>query len=128
MTMQDERKLQQTGGSAIGTEAPVALFKAIAHPIRYQILQLLADKSNFGVEEEDFCASTEVCVCRMTTLFEVSMPTISHHLKVLREAGLIKGRRAGVWIYYSLQTDALTTAIGSLQEVRDLARDKTEGC
>ena len=49
----------------------------------------------------------EACVCELTAGFEVSGPTISHHLPVLREAGLIDGQRRGTWIYYRVMPDAL---------------------
>jgi ArsR family transcriptional regulator len=49
----------------------------------------------------------EACVCELTAGFQVSGPTISHHLPVLREAGLIDGQRRGTWIYYRVMPDAL---------------------
>ena len=48
-----------------------------------------------------------VCVCELTPLFEVSQPTVSHHLKVLREAGLVDSERRGLWAYYYVPADAL---------------------
>lgn len=93
----------------------VQMLKALAHPTRLRIVQLLADKQAFGVEDQSCCASDEVCVCRITELFEVSMPTISHHLRLLREAGLVESRRDGVWIYYSLQREALRDVVRMLE-------------
>jgi ArsR family transcriptional regulator, arsenate/arsenite/antimonite-responsive transcriptional repressor len=52
----------------------------------------------------------EACVCDLTGVFELTGPTISHHLKVLREAGLITGDRRGTWVYYRVQLDALRLA------------------
>jgi ArsR family transcriptional regulator len=63
-------------------------FKALSHPVRVQIVDLL---SRFG---------GEVCVCEIERHFDLTQPTISHHLKVLREAGLIDGDQRGMWIYY----------------------------
>src|SRR5680860_724806 len=77
------------------TDVIVGALKALAHPIRYRIVQLLADKGSFGVEDENCCSRDEACVCKISELFDVSAPTLSHHLKVLREAGLVEGRRDG---------------------------------
>ena len=54
------------------------------------------------------CASTpgKVCVCELTPLFDVSQPTVSHHLKVLREAGLVDVERRGLWAYYYVIPEA----------------------
>ena len=78
-------------------DATVRSLKALAHPIRLGIVQMLADKRSFGIDDESCCAQSEVCVCKITERFDVSMPTISHHLKLLREAGLVDTRRDGVW-------------------------------
>lgn len=66
-----------------------ASFKALGDPIRLQLLSMIASASG-----------GEICVCDLTPAFAVSGPTISHHLKVLREAGLISGDRRGTWVYY----------------------------
>lgn len=71
-------------------------FKAIGDPVRLRLLSLIAAH-----------AGGEACVCDLTDAFEVSGPTISHHLKVLREAGLIVGERRASWIYYRIQPDVL---------------------
>jgi ArsR family transcriptional regulator, arsenate/arsenite/antimonite-responsive transcriptional repressor len=65
------------------------VFKALADPVRLRLLSLIASYRG-----------GEVCVCDMTSSFEVTGPTISHHLKVLREAGLIDSQRRGTWVYY----------------------------
>src|SRR5215470_14676024 len=64
-------------------------FKALGDPVRLRLLSLIASR-----------AGGEVCVCELTDAFTVSGPTISHHLRVLREAGLIDCQRRGTWIYY----------------------------
>lgn len=66
-----------------------AAFKALSDPIRLRLLSMIAAK-----------AGGEVCVCDLTEPFEVSGPTISHHLKTLRTAGLIDCQRRGTWVYY----------------------------
>ena len=72
------------------------LFKALGDPVRLRLLSLIASH-----------AGGEACVCDLTGVFDLSGPTISHHLKVLREAGLISGERRGTWVYYRVQPDAL---------------------
>ncbi|WP_252438930.1 ArsR/SmtB family transcription factor [Pseudonocardia humida] len=71
-------------------------FKAVADPVRLRLLSLIAAHEG-----------GEACVCDLTDAFELSGPTISHHLKVLREAGLITSDRRGTWIYYRIRPEAL---------------------
>jgi ArsR family transcriptional regulator len=66
------------------------MFKALGDPIRLRLLSRITS-----------AASGEICVCDLTGEdFHVSGPTISHHLRVLREAGLVEGERRGTWVYY----------------------------
>jgi ArsR family transcriptional regulator len=74
------------GGEAA---ALAAVFKALADPVRLRLLSLIASHPG-----------GEACVCDLTGAFDVTGPTISHHLKVLREAGLIDSQRRGTWIFY----------------------------
>lgn len=77
--------------------APLAAaFKAVGDPTRLRLLSLIAAHDG-----------GEACVCDLTAAFDLSGPTISHHLKVLREAGLVTGDRRGTWIYYRVRPDAL---------------------
>nr|WP_239003988.1 metalloregulator ArsR/SmtB family transcription factor [Nocardia panacis] len=72
------------------TAATLAIgFKALADPVRLRLLSLIAS-----------AGGEEVCVCELTPAFELSQPTISHHLKVLRESGLLTSQRRGTWVYY----------------------------
>ncbi|GLY43170.1 transcriptional regulator [Amycolatopsis sp. NBRC 101858] len=73
------------------------LFKAMADPVRLRLLSLIASH-----------AGGEACVCDLTDAFDLTGPTISHHLKVLRESGLITGDRRGTWIYYRVHPEVLT--------------------
>ena len=71
-------------------------FKALSDPVRLRLLSLIG--AHAGGRE----AGAGVCVCDLTGAFDVTAPTISHHLKVLREAGLIASQRRGTWVYYWL--------------------------
>ena len=75
-------------------EELAARFRALADPTRVAIINSLS-------------AADEVCVCSLTETFELSQPTISHHLKILREAGLIEAERRGTWAYYRLNRAAV---------------------
>jgi ArsR family transcriptional regulator len=72
------------------------LLKALADPVRLRLLSLVASH-----------ADGEACVCDLADAFDVSQPTISHHLKVLHEIGLLDRSKRGVWVYYRARTDAL---------------------
>src|SRR6266542_6380479 len=79
-----------TEALSVGEAADLAgIFKALADPVRLRLLSMIASR-----------AGDEVCVCELTGSFDVTGPTISHHLKVLREAGLIESERRGTWVYY----------------------------
>ncbi|OXY93347.1 transcriptional regulator [Streptomyces diastatochromogenes] len=65
------------------------VFKALGDPVRLRLLSMIASREG-----------GEVCVCEMTPAFDLSQPTISHHLKLLRQAGLIDCERRGTWVYY----------------------------
>ena len=69
--------------------------KALADPIRIQLVDVLRRHAG------------KVCVCELTPLFDVSQPTVSHHLKVLREAGLVGVERQGLWAYYYVIPEAV---------------------
>lgn len=78
----------------VGNEQAAELsrvFKALGDPVRLRLLSLIASREG-----------GEVCVCDLTPAFALSQPTISHHLKQLRQAGLIDSQRRGTWVYYWL--------------------------
>ena len=77
-----------------------ATFKALGDPTRVAIVNRLT-------------TAEAVCVCDLTAAFDLSQPTISHHLKILRDAGLVEAERRGTWAYYRLVPDA----IDALREV-----------
>jgi ArsR family transcriptional regulator, arsenate/arsenite/antimonite-responsive transcriptional repressor len=74
-----------------------AMFKALADPVRLRLLNSVACH-----------AGGEACVCDISAGVEVSQPTISHHLKVLRDAGLLTSERRASWVYYAVVPEALT--------------------
>jgi len=80
---------------AQATELSV-VFKALGDPVRLRLLSLIASR-----------AGGEMCVCELTPAFELSQPTISHHLKLLRQAGLLDRERRGTWVYYRLVPDTM---------------------
>lgn len=80
-----------------------------------QILQALAEPTRLSIVRQ-LAGMAEVCACDLTACCDVSQPTVSHHLKVLREAGVIAGTRRGTWIYYRLEPKAAAriAALGQL--------------
>ncbi|MFJ4487088.1 ArsR/SmtB family transcription factor [Streptomyces longwoodensis] len=79
------------------------VFKALGDPVRLRLLSMIASRSG-----------GEVCVCDLTPAFELSQPTISHHLKLLRQAGLIDCERRGTWVYYWLVPETTDRLAGIL--------------
>jgi len=73
-----------------------AMFKALADPVRLRLFSLIAARGG-----------DEACVCDLTESFELSGPTMSYHLKMLREVGLVSSERRGTWVYYRLRPETL---------------------
>lgn len=73
-----------------------AMFKALSDPVRLRLLSLIASHPG-----------GQACVCEISPAFDVSQPTISHHLKTLRSAGLLDCERRGTWVYYWVVPAAL---------------------
>lgn len=86
------------------------VFKALGDPKRAMIVDMLS------------CG--ELCACDILEKFEMSQSTLSHHMKILRECGLVKGREEGKWTYYSLDEDAIER---TRQFLGDITSDK-ENC
>jgi ArsR family transcriptional regulator len=74
------------------------LLKALADPVRLRLMSLIASHQD-----------GEACVCDLNDAFELSQPTISHHLKVLHDAGLLDRDKRGVWVYYRVRAEALAS-------------------
>ena len=83
-------------------EQVAPLLKALADPVRLRLMSLVASHPG-----------GEACVCDLNDAFDLSQPTISHHLKVLHEAGLLDREKRGVWVYYRARTEALAS-LGAL--------------
>ena len=82
--------------SPTGADELAALFKAVADPVRLRLLSLIACHPG-----------GESCVCDLTPAFDMTAPSISYHLKVLREAGLINSERRGTWVYYRVMPEVM---------------------
>jgi ArsR family transcriptional regulator, arsenate/arsenite/antimonite-responsive transcriptional repressor len=79
-----------------GQVAP--LLKALADPVRLRLLSLVASRDG-----------GEACICDLNAAFDLTQPTISHHMKVLHEAGLVDRDKRGVWVYYRVRPQALAS-------------------
>ena len=83
---------------ADAADALARRFKALGDPVRLRLLSLIASRDG-----------GEVCVCELTEAFTLTGPTISHHLRVLREAGLVDAERRGTWVYYRVTPEMLAS-------------------
>jgi len=88
------------------TSAAAAVFRAMSDPQRLRILAMIAQ------------CDGEVCVCDLNDCVKLLQPTVSHHLKVLRETGLIEGTRRANWVYYRLAEGAREKILASLALVK----------
>jgi ArsR family transcriptional regulator len=79
----------------VQAERMAKVAKALGDPIRMQLVDVLRKHPG------------KVCVCELVPLFDLSQPTVSHHLKVLRQAGIVNSERQGLWAYYYVDPDAL---------------------
>jgi ArsR family transcriptional regulator, arsenate/arsenite/antimonite-responsive transcriptional repressor len=88
--------------STVQAEQVAPLLKALADPVRLRLMSLVASHPG-----------GEACVCDLNDAFDLSQPTISHHLKVLHDSGLLARDKRGVWVYYRARTEALAS-LGAL--------------
>ena len=93
-----------------GTAEQVKLMAALSDPTRLQIVAILAAQCD------------ELCVCEIQPHFDLGQPTISHHLKVLRDAHLVNWEKRGLWVYYSLDRATLERATGYLNNLLSLSK------
>lgn len=104
---------------SVDVDAPAvpALLRVLAEPLRWRIVELLADE--------------ELCVCHLVEALKVAQPLVSHHLRVLRDAELVEASRYRYWTYYRLRPDALAPlghAISALAERTPPAGDQRRPC
>ena len=95
---------------ATQAEPLAAMLKAVADPVRLRMLSLVMAHDG-----------GEACVCNITDEFDLSQPTVSHHLKVLHEAGLLDREKRGVWVYYRVRREALAALADLLAPAPSLA-------
>ena len=110
LPLADSMPTDLTGGDALACCTPLStepmtetqaqavapLLKALADPVRLRLMSLVLSHEG-----------QEACVCDLTPAFDLSQPTISHHLKVLHESGLLDREKRGVWVYYQARPEAL---------------------
>ena len=85
-------------------EDAVRAFKALGDENRLRIVRLIADKG-------------EICACRLLEDFDMAQPTLSHHMKLLRDCGLVAARKEGRWMHYSLNRNAIESLAAVLGEL-----------
>jgi ArsR family transcriptional regulator, arsenate/arsenite/antimonite-responsive transcriptional repressor len=90
---------------------PLSVLKALAEPLRWRIVAALAGE--------------ELCVCHLTEDLDVPQPLISHHLRILREAGIVDSERWRYWTYYRLRPDALADLSTAMAALADSSADST---
>ncbi|KNF09984.1 cadmium resistance transcriptional regulatory protein CadC [Gottschalkia purinilytica] len=90
-------------------ENEIKLLKALAHPIRLKIIKKLADG--------------ELCVCKLNEDVEFSQSNLSQHLRILREAKVVKARKEGMWIHYSILDRKILDIIGMIEELSNITND-----
>jgi len=100
-------------GEPLGEPAATALaqvFRALGDPVRLRLVSLIGAHRG-----------GEMCVCDLTSAFDLTQPTISHHLRILREAGIIGSQRRGTWVYYRLLPAAFERMAAVLSPPREPA-------
>ena len=91
------------GDRMVDNKRMAAMFKAFADENRIQILELLRDG--------------ERCACMLLEEMKITQPTLSHHMKILCDAGVVVGRKEGKWMHYSISKDGLENVINYLDEM-----------
>ncbi|WP_054813797.1 ArsR/SmtB family transcription factor [Nocardia arizonensis] len=97
--------------SAEAAAGLAGIFKALSDPVRLRVLSAVAARANH-----------EACVCDLSAGIDVTQPTISHHLRVLREAGLLSSERRASWVYYRVEPAVLARLSAFLVETTPEAR------
>ncbi|MDL9945615.1 metalloregulator ArsR/SmtB family transcription factor [Gordonia sp. ABSL11-1] len=105
------------GLSGDQTRAVAPLLKALADPVRLRLLSEVAARPG-----------GEACVCDISGPFDLSQPTISHHLKVLRQAGLVTSERRATWVYYRVNIEVLQQLSGLLSGLTAAVMGESRSC
>ncbi|AJQ26968.1 ArsR/SmtB family transcription factor [Pelosinus fermentans] len=95
-------------------EGVALIFKALGDDIRLEIVKMLIDK--------------ELCVCDILAAFDKSQPAISHHLKVLKQSGIVVDKRDGKWVYYQLNPEAFNQVEVFLQLCKTATNERYRTC
>ena len=90
-----------------------AALKALASAQRREIVRFLIVKA--AETGATCCASDEVCACKLSEHLGLAASTVSHHMTVLREAGLVSARKDGTWVYYTVQHDVLAAVASAIE-------------
>ena len=96
--------------STAGAERAAGGLELLAHPVRLTLLGILARRGG------------EVCVCDLESAVPVKQPTVSHHLRLLRQAGLVQVERRGQWAHYRIDAEAMTALSSRVEEVLEVLR------
>ena len=92
------------GGMILDNRKTAIMFKAFCDENRLQILSILQ--------------SGEKCACKLLDAMQITQPTLSHHMKVLCDSGVVNGRKEGKWMYYSISEEGLNTVISVVEELK----------
>ena len=95
--------------TAVESTRLAGMFKALSEPVRLQLFSVIAGH-----------AGGEACVCDLAPFVDVSQPTISHHLKVLRESGLVSSQRRGTWVHYRVEPEVTGDLLAALARTVDV--------
>ena len=88
------------------------VFRALSSRPRREILRMLA--TGAGEDDDRCCTADEVCACVFAEQLDLGAPTVSHHMKVLADAGLVASEKRGLWVYYTLVPEGLEPILDEL--------------
>lgn len=98
--------------SRLGEAQLDAALKALASAQRREIVRFLLERSS--VTGKACCATDEVCACKLSEHLNLAASTVSHHMNALKDAGLVRARKDGTWVYYTVQREALNAVASAI--------------